>query len=396
MNHTANQVQVVVLGASPTGLYAVREAAGAGYCVAVADIGAGCAFHSRYVRAAGQHFKGSLEEVEEWLMALAAKGNERPVLIPTNDIFIEFIAERYKTLVSRFRLPAAYAGLAAKLLDKKRFHDLCVKWDMATPGVWSVDSSHGLLELADQVPFPCLLKPALIHRARSSLKGGKVLVTRTREAFIEQVAAMPDDIGGWLVQEIIPGPESAITLFGVYVDTSGQPRQAFSARKLRQYPPGFGSASLVSSERCADTEATTLTFLEQIGFQGVCGAEFKRDPRDGVLKIIEINPRPTLWFQIAHDAGKQIVAALLADLLQGRVPDEQPQDTAVLWRYALKDAFSALFYLRGSREFVLPRPEVRPAAPVRERSWPVFSFDDPRPALFEPVGYLRKLLGRLG
>ena len=197
------------------------------------------------------------------------------------------------------------------------------------------------------------------------------------------------------MQEIIPGPESAITLFGGYVDRSSQPRQVFSARKLRQYPPGFGSASLVSSERCADTEEKTLAFLEQIGFQGVCGAEFKRDPRDGVLKIIEINPRPTLWFQISHDAGKQIVAALLADLSRDKMPDEQPQNAAVLWRYALKDAFSALFYLRGPREFVLPKPEVRPAAPASKRSWPVFAFDDPRPALYEPLGYLRKLVERL-
>lgn len=391
----AQPIQVVVLGASPTGLYAVREAAGAGYRVAVADIGPGCAFHSRHVRAAGLRFSGSLEAVERWLMKLAAQGSERPVLIPTNDVFIEFIVERYQSLVSRFRVPAAYAGLAAQLLDKKRFHELCRKLVVATPGVWSVDNSRALLALADQVPLPCLLKPTLIHRARSFLNGRKVLIAQTREEFVEQVAAMPDDCGGWLVQEIIPGPESAITLFGGCIDSSGRPRQVFSARKLRQYPPGFGSASLVSSERCEETETRTLAFLEQIGFQGVCGAEFKRDPRDGVLKIIEINPRPTLWFQISHDAGKQIVTALLADLLQGSVPDEQPQEPAVLWRYALKDAFSALFYLRAPREFVLPKPAVCLATPIRKRSWPVFAFDDPRPALFEPFGYVRKLRERL-
>jgi predicted ATP-grasp superfamily ATP-dependent carboligase len=114
-----------------------------------------------------------------------------------------------------------------------------------------------------------------------------------------------------------------------------------------------------------------------------------------VLKIIEINPRPTLWFQISHDSGKRIVAALIADLLHGEVLDERPQDTSVLWRYALKDIFSALFYLRGSREFVLPRPDVRSGTPVRRRSWPVFASNDLRPALYEPFGYLRKLRGRL-
>jgi predicted ATP-grasp superfamily ATP-dependent carboligase len=395
LNSAAGQIEVVVLGASPTGLYALREAAGAGYRVAVADTGPGCALHSRHVRGADRYFIGSLEEVERWLMRIAEQGGERPILLPTNDIFIEYIVRRNEILAPHFYLPSVYAGLAAKLLNKRRFHDLCKQRGVATPGVWGVDKSRALLALVDAVPFPCLLKPTLIHRARGFLKGRKVVIARTREDFVERVAAMPDDLGGWIVQEIIPGPESAITLFGGYVDTSGQARQVFSARKLRQYPPGFGSASLVSSERCPETEDKTLAFLKKIGFQGVCGAEFKRDPRDGVLKIIEINPRPTLWFQISHDSCKQIVAALIADLLHGEVLDEHPQDTDVLWRYALKDIFSALVYLRDSRGFVLPRPDVRPGAPVRRRSWPVFASNDLRPALYEPFGYLRKLGGRL-
>ena len=50
-------------------------------------------------------------------MKIARQGGERPILIPTNDIFIEYVVERYKTLVPYFHLPSAYGGLAAKLLD---------------------------------------------------------------------------------------------------------------------------------------------------------------------------------------------------------------------------------------------------------------------------------------
>lgn len=387
---------MVVLGASPTGLYALREAAAAGYRVAIADTVTGCAFRSRHIRAANRRFRGRLKELERWLKALASNASEQPVLVPTNDMFLEFIVERYQALVSLFRLPASSAELANQLLDKKRFHELCQENRIATAGVWSVDHARSLPALADKVPFPCLLKPTLIHHAREFLKGRKVLVAKTQEEFVELAESVPEDTGGWLVQEIIPGPESAITLFGGYIDSSGRPRQVFSARKLRQYPPGFGSASLVASQPCAETEARSLAFLDQMGFKGVCGVEFKRDPRDGLLKIIEINARPTLWFQIAHDAGKQIVSAMLADLMGRESPDDRRQDPNVLWRYALKDAYSALFYMRRRHDFVLPGPDVSMAKTMQKRSWPTFSFDDPRPALYEPFGYLRKLWARLG
>ena len=119
-----------------------------------------------------------MEEVDEWLLALAAKDSERPVLVPTNDVFIEYISERYQTLTPNFRLPSAYSRLAEELLDKKEFHTLCTRWGIPTPGVWGADNSRLLMALAEEVPYPCLLKPTLIHRARAFLNGRKVLVAR--------------------------------------------------------------------------------------------------------------------------------------------------------------------------------------------------------------------------
>ncbi|WP_414430021.1 hypothetical protein ACMG4M_11475 [Alcanivorax sp. IL3] len=388
-----NKVDVVVLGASPTGLYVVRESARFGCRVAIADINPGCAFHSKFI-ASDDRFEADLESIEAWLLSFPEDVDKKPLLVPTSDVFIEFIIKKFRLLSSRFNVAQSYSGLADKLLDKKQFHDLCAEFNVDTPGVWSAPDKQSLLSLLKEIPFPCLLKPTLIHRAREYLRGEKVLIARSSDEYIELVENMPDGLGGWLVQEIIPGPESEITLFGAYMDSSGIPRQFFSARKLRQYPPGFGSASLVSSQRCKETERKSIDFLKSIGFQGICGAEFKLDSRDKKLKIIEINPRPTLWFQISYDAGKKIVSAMIADLLDRDCPEEVSQNESVKWRYALKDAYSRFFYMRPPSNFVLPPGEIPPSNGSVKSSWPVFSFDDPRPALFEPLGYLKKLWGR--
>lgn len=390
----ANAPDAIVLGSSPTGLYAVRELAGAGMSVGLADVSKGCTYASRHLRGSGHDFLGGLEAIEDWLMRGLPQKATKTVLVPTSDLFIEFLMDRRDLLSTRYLFAPGYRDVAADLLDKARFHRLCAGHGMPTPGVWTAGSGQELLALADTVPYPCILKPVLIHLARDYLRGRKVLVAGSRDEFVRHVQAMPVGTGGWMVQEIIPGPESEITLFGGYIGLDGHVRQAFTARKLRQYPPGFGSASLVSSTACGETLHVTEEFLRRIGFRGVCGAEYKRDPRDGVLKIIEINPRPTLWFQVSHDSGKRILQAAVHDLTGRAMPDDREQAPGVVWRYALKDWASARFY-RGQRSgFPFPPPDVADADKPAMRSWPVFSADDPLPAVSEPLGFLRKAWSR--
>lgn len=378
------EIDVVVLGSSPTGLYAAREAATAGARVGVADHTAGCATWSR---AAAMKHRVEASGIRRWVQQLGC----RPVLIPTSDMFIEQLVRHHEELSRSCIIADGYADVAGALLDKATFHGLCQQHGVATPGVWQVQDKSELAALAGSVPFPCILKPVLIHRAREFLKGGKVLLARTREEFMALVQVVPKDVGGWLVQEIIPGRESEITLCGGYVDRGGVFRQVFTGRKLRQYPAGFGSASMVSSRPCEETAALSTAFLSLLGYRGIFGAEFKRDPRDGQLKIIEINPRPTLWFQITHDAGCRIVEACWRDLT-GRAPlREGVQDQGVIWRYLLKDIAAQHFYRTQGATFVFPPPDVSAALESgMVRSWPVFSLRDPMPAIAEPVGYVRK------
>ena len=330
------------------------------------------------------------EELLQCLEQLASRQAEPPVLLPANDRYIEFVSRHGSALAANFRFSDCHNGIAGELLDKRRFHRLCQRHGMPVPAVWEVRDKAALQELAEQIAFPCILKPALIHRARAYLRGNKVVLARTLAELDECLSLLPEDVGGWLVQEVIPGAESRITLFGGYESRTGEILQAFTARKLRQYPPGFGSASLAVSEPCAETAALTTNFVRAIGLHGIFGAEFKRDPRDGQLKIIEINPRPTLWFQLSHAAGKRITDAAWRDLRDAAPIQDPPQRDGVVWRYALKDLASARFYRRHGHAFVFPAPDVSAVHNRTARTWAVYDPRDPLPALVEPLLYLRK------
>src|SRR5690606_13560872 len=142
------------------------------------------------------------------------------------DLFIEFVMRQADRLAG-FGLFDGYRRVASSLLDKADFHALCRRHGMETPGVWHARDVADLRDLQAEIPFPCILKPVLIHRVREFLKGKKVLLAHSAEEYAAHVAAMPTDAGGWLVQEIIPGPESDITLFAGYFDRRGGLREAF-------------------------------------------------------------------------------------------------------------------------------------------------------------------------
>ena len=385
----------VVLGLSPTGLYAIRELGRAGVPVLGVAAEPQTASRSRYLT----HGPGRLIEPDEGrrlqrLLELFPADQPAPVLIPTSDQDIDFVIRHADVLRGRFLFQGSYVdGVCDRVFGKAPFYAACREFGLDAPAYLEAPVGE-LAGLRDRIVFPCLIKPSEIHAVKGYMAGRKVLIARTVEAFDAIVADLPVTPMVWVVQEIVPGPESNITLWCAWLDRDGRPRQAFTARKLRQFPPGFGSASLVASAADEETRELSERLLTGIGFRGIAAAEFKRDPRDGRLKAIEVNARPSLWFAASTAAGRTVALAAYRDLAGETPPPETPQRNGVRWRYILKDLYAALFYLR-SRDFILPAPDPGVAGPVTGRVYPVFDVSDLRPTLDEMLNYVVKFFRRL-
>jgi predicted ATP-grasp superfamily ATP-dependent carboligase len=143
-----------------------------------------------------------------------------------------------------------------------------------------------------------------------------------------------------------------------------------------------------------ESAAIAERLLLDLGYQGIAAAEFKRDFSTGELKIIEINPRPSLWFSISTAAGVKVTATAVADLLGSNTSDRMVQEDGIRWRYLVKDALSALFY-RRSKSFVLEAPNIEVVGPAQSKVSAVFSMGDPKPALAEILGFAAKGTARL-
>ncbi len=383
----------VVLGLSPTGLYAVRELGEAGIDVLGVSREYECGNASRYLT--GSFVEPNPLSILRRLEERFGLGGAKPILIPTSDQDIDLVLKNKERLAERFSFQPSYDdGAALTLMSKPQLYALCDERGVDVPH-WVEVSSAALGDIQRDVRFPCVVKPARVHEIKHRLSGKKGWVVRNASELRALHKRIPAGRYDVVVQEIIPGPEHLIELACAYFDREGEPRQAFTCRKLRQFPPGFGSASLVQSEVLPEVQERSVALLRSIKYRGIVATEFKRDPRDGRLKIIEINPRPSLWFSLSTAAGKRVMLAAYHDLAQtGQMVGEVAQRTDVAWRYGLKDAYSSLFY-KFRPGFTLPPPDVRPASAVAVIVDAVHNAGDPAPARADAGRIARKLKDRV-
>lgn len=380
----------IVLGASPTGLAAVRGLGRAGVRVRVADFHDDRpAFHSRYC--IGPPITGSsVDEILDNIIAQTSGEQQSPIVIPTSDAMVLGLVDNREKVFGKLETyDAIQSGLARSVTDKADFYQQCLTAGVPTAKTAFPKSTDQVLALASEFQFPMLLKPVYGHLWRERLKGKKLLVAKSQQELDRIVAVFGDAVGELMVQELIPGPESDIWIGGVYRGRQGQHDCCFVGQKTRQYPPDFGSASFAKSIYNAEVEKFSWKFLDAIDYRGICGTEFKLDRRDGTYKIIEVNPRPTLWFHLVTAAGMNLFEFAFWDLAGARMSEPvSKQLPGVRWCFQDKDVLTWMHHFRR-RNF---RPLIDTLSPINHGA--VLSFDDPMPSLKIPFYYLRRLRER--
>ena len=106
---------------------------------------------------------------------------------------------------------------------------------------------------------------------------------------------------------------------------------------------------------------------------GLSQVEFKRDPRDGSFRLMEVNPRLWQWHGLASACGVDLPVIAYRDLTGEKVEPVSVHESGRIWAISL---------LPGERP-VFPRPPFTDA---------VFAPDDVRPGLVHAARVLRGAL----
>jgi biotin carboxylase len=121
------------------------------------------------------------------------------------------------------------------------------------------------------------------------------------------------------------------------VARDGEALGVFCGRKLLQDPSAIGTARVAEARWVDEVVEQGLALLRGLGFHGASQVEFKRDPRDGEYKLMEVNPRLWRWHSLAAACGVNLAYIAYCDVAGEPLPRAQMSPNArTRWAVTLK------------------------------------------------------------
>lgn len=301
-----------------------------------------------------------------FLLELADELGRPAPIFPTHDEHLNALAIRRAELEDHYLYPFPDWKVLEPLQSKR--HQLATADDlgMGTPATAHPRSFQEALEAAAQIGYPLFAKPSenivfkRIHKRQA-------FVCRTR-AELEHAYRMTAEYEP-MVQEFIPGGDECLWSLGTYISAEGIPLAVFSGRKLRQTAENMGSARVGEAVWDNEVVESGLRLLQALDFHGIAQVEWKRDPRDGRLKLIEVNPRLWQWHGLTGACGADVTQIAYHDLIGMDVPAARTNSSGKRWAISLMSGGGV----------ALQRPPYVDG---------VFAPDDPAPALVNAGRFL--------
>ena len=319
----------------------VRALGKDGVRCAVAAVPGDPAHYSRHVVESIPWFH-PLEESQRMLESLMGWGErqpKRPVLFYNGDHDLLLVSRARSELQRFFDFVVADEQLVEDLVDKERFSGLADKLGLPVPPNVCLDpegSSASDIELE----FPVVVKP-LMHRHEiwNPISGGAKALRVDSAGDLQTLWPRLRGQGKIIAQTLIPGPETRIESYHVYIDADGQHACEFTGRKIRTTPPEYGDTTALEITDAVDVRTLGRQLVDKVELTGVAKFDFKRDD-DGQLWLLEINPRFNLWHHAGAHAGANIPAAVYRDLTDGARSRCRAQAGAT-WCHPTQDAREA-------------------------------------------------------
>ncbi|HUZ84524.1 MAG TPA: ATP-grasp domain-containing protein [Gaiellales bacterium] len=392
MSEPAAPATVVLLGGAENALSVARSLDRRGARVIALGDSASPLRHSR--RRVAFHRADGDSQADDWLRWLRDDAAPGMLVFPCCDEALELVGRHRDELASRGLVPLEADDRAvANVLDKQTAYEIARRAGIATPRTARLGSWPEVAAAASEIGFPCALKPVHIHEFRQHFRR-KVIVVRDLAA-LHAAFARTSELGvAMILTEIIPGAEDRYCSYFTYVDERGAPMFHFTKRKLRQYPVGFGGGTYHLVEWADDVAEQGWRFVQAAGLRGLANTEFKRDPRDGLLKLIECNARFTGGNEIVRLAGVDLAAIAYARMTGAVPPPVHGQRDGVRMWYPVEDTLAFLEARRTGDLTALGWL----AGLLHHQRFPVWSVTDPLPSILAagrtPARALRKLLSR--
>jgi D-aspartate ligase len=375
----SEQVGAVVIGGEHPGLGVARSLGRRGIPIYIIDDQHSISQFSRYttrvVRVKDlRNEQNTVDSVMEIGQRYGLKGW---VLFPTRDETVAAFSRHQDRLAEFFRVTTPAWETVQWAWDKKNTYDLAAELGIPVPHTYCVMNEEELAGLYNRLPLA--IKPAIKENFFYAT-GDKAWRAESPEQLNnlfrkakEQIR--PEEI---LIQEIIPGSGREQYSYCAFF-RDGEAQSTLVARRLRQHPREFGrAATYVETIEYPKVEELSERFLKAINYYGLVEVEFKQDPRDGRLKMLDVNARTWGFHSLGVPAGVDFPYLLYSDQV-GRSVESSRAKPGVGWLRAVTDVPTVASDL-WARELTL-RSYLESLRNTRTES--VFCLQDPVPTVAE-------------
>jgi predicted ATP-grasp superfamily ATP-dependent carboligase len=166
--------------------------------------------------------------------------------------------------------------------------------------------SHEDLPAVRSLRFPLILKGVYMKNHRFVASPGEL--EPAYEAFSRRFEGQTLERRA-VAQEWIPGESACFGKLYVMCDQQSRIVASHTLRRLRVQTRRDGSQGdtlIAVTERIQPLIDAWLPFFEALRWVGMASMECKYDERDGLWKLIEINPRPWAILKVSVDCGVDI------------------------------------------------------------------------------------------
>jgi D-aspartate ligase len=369
---------VLLLGGGSNGVSVVRNFNALGIQVSMSGDSGSWGLASRHCHKAYPIPAGKTQS-DYWsdLLLTSDRGLDGHIIIALCDDSIAFMCVNKAALEQRYILEGFDADLRSAMLDKKETLEIARRAGVPTPDFWTVRTLADLEKIRDKMTFPVMVKPIHSHLF-IPIFGRKLFIIESDFDEVHEKVELAFEHGlEIMVVEMIPGPDNLLSSYYTYIDEDGTSLFDYTKCVIRRYPVNRGGGCYHKSVWLPETAEMGRKFFSSVAWRGMGNIEFKHDPRDGQLKVIECNPRFTAAHRLVVAAGLPIDEMIYRQLTGQPVPTRRQIDRDLRMWNPVRDALS---FRELNRRGELGFFEWVQSIFTGRKVMPLFSFTDPMPS----------------
>lgn len=267
------------------------------------------------------------------------KNNNYNVIFPVADLTIKAIIN-YEKIISKYtKIALPTKETFIKGYDKAITLDIAKNNNIPHPKTFTVNNTDDIYNIRDELNFPLVIKPRISFGSR-----GKI-ICNSFNTLLKEFKLIRNIYGNVLIQDYIPngGEIGVYTLFNY----DSKPRGLTVQKRLRSYPISGGPSTYritiknKFSEKCVNI---AFRLLKVMKWYGIGMVEFRIDARDGIPKLMEVNPRFWGSLNLSILAGVNFPFLLFKLITEGDVKPVMDYKRGVKCRWLLPGDLLWFFY----------------------------------------------------